>query len=77
MLGRAMRIADLVLIGFVAYSALIAGVVVLLAYGREEIATAEILVAGGLALAAVHLWVWKRSGDRRKNRRTKVQKSEG
>ncbi len=77
MLGRAIRTADLLLMGFVAYSALIAGFVVLLAYGREEITTAATLVAGGLALAAVQLWVWKRSADRRKTRRTRVRKSEG
>jgi len=77
MLGPAIRTADLLLMGFLAYGALVAGFVVLLAYGGEEIAISATLVAGGFALAAVHLWAWRRSGDRRTTGQTRTRKSEG
>jgi hypothetical protein len=62
--GRAVRTADVVLMAFVGYGALFGGLVVLLAYGRQEVVTGATLTAGGLALAGVHLWIWRRRTDR-------------
>ena len=74
MLRRAIRTADLLLMGFVACGALIGGLVVLLVYAGEEITTAASLMLGGLALGAVQLWVWKRSRGRGETTGTRVPK---
>ena len=58
-------------LAFVAYVSIIAGIIVLLIYGRDELRTAGTLTGVGLALAGVHLYIRRRrdaSGQAREDR---------
>jgi hypothetical protein len=60
-IGRLLQKIDMLQLAFVAYVAIIAGVVLLIVYGREEATTGATLVAGGLGMAAVRRYMVIRS----------------
>lgn len=63
MFSKTPNLEDTITLGFVACVAVLAGIVLLVAYGLEEARTATTLILGGLGMAAVCYYVHKRSGS--------------
>ena len=61
MLGRILDLRDTFILALVACGAIVIGIALLVAYGLEERRAASALILGGLGLAAVWYYTYRRA----------------